>query len=118
MLPEERGMQMAQGSVLCRDRQGGGLGDLVRLEQQLTGEEMKERLGLKAPSRELQLPRWQHQSEGLGEKRSSLRQSTAVNSSFTVFQTCLSCPSLETLWEFISKRKTNRTKQILFFMYK
>lgn len=46
---------MSVGSVLCRHRQGGDFGEFVRLKQEVTGEEMKERLGLKAPSRELEI---------------------------------------------------------------
>lgn len=48
-----RGMALAksgnaagQGSVLSRDRQHRDLGEFVRLEQKLTGEEMKESLDL------------------------------------------------------------------------
>lgn len=74
-----------QGAVLGRDRQHRDLGEFVRLEQQLTGEEMKESLSLKALSRELGTLQWQWQSEGdQTEKQQNLH--------LRVFQTCLNSP--------------------------
>lgn len=82
-----------RGIGTVRSRAGRALGRVCEAGAATRwGRNERERLGLKAPSGEPELP--PRQSAGIGGKSSSRRQSTAANSSFDgVFQTCPNSPS-------------------------
>lgn len=102
---------MSLEPALYRDRQGRGLGELVRQEQECAREEMNKAAGPKALCGEQEMPQRCQRSVGRGEESSSLRHSSKCSFS-AGFQTRLISPSGETQWGFISKRKTNGSKKI------